>query len=106
MKIYIILIAVFGLIGCGTVKKIFSKDPEYYEKKEEFRPPQPHEIIKNADGTYTVIIDESLNVKPEKEGVSITKWLCSLTFLVATCLVAWHVIRYIYTKELKKGYDR
>ena len=106
MKKYIILIAVFGLIGCGTVKKIFSKDPEYYEKKEEFRPPQPHEIIKNADGTYTVIIDESLNVKPEKEGVNFTKWFCVLGFLGMIVLGVRFLYKDIYEKDLKKGYDR
>lgn len=99
---YLIIPVLLLVFGCGMWKSSEKQEP----KHDPVRPPAPHEIIKNPDGTYTVIIDESLNVKPEKEGVSITKWLCSLTFLVATCLVAWHVIRYIYTKELKKGYDR
>ena len=99
---YSIILALLLAFGCGMWKSSEKQEP----KHDPIRTPAPHEIIKNADGTYTVIIDESLNVKPEKEGVSITKWLCSLTFLVATCLVAWHFMRDGYTKGLKKGYDR
>jgi hypothetical protein len=99
---YLIILSLITVFGCG----MFGDKSEPKRKNDPIRPPAPHEIIKNPDGTYTVIIDESLNVKPDKEGVSITKWLCSLTFLVVTCLGAWRLIKYVYTKELKKGYDK
>ena len=99
---YLIVLGSMVMFGCG----MFGDKPEEEFKEDPHRPPAPHEIIKNADGTYTVIIDESLNVKDDKEGVSITKWLCSLTFLVVTCFGAWHLVRYVYSRELKKGYDR
>lgn len=99
---YFIILALLLAFGCGMWKSSEKQEP----KHDPIRPPAPHEIIKNADGTYTVIIDESLNVKAEKEGVSISKWLCSLTFLVVTCFGAWRFIKHVYSIELKKGYDK
>lgn len=99
---YFIILALLLAFGCGMWKSSEKQEP----KHDPIRPPAPHEIIKNADGTYTVIIDESLNVKAEKGGVSISKWLCSLTFLAVTCFGAWRLIKYVYTIQLKKGYDK
>tara|TARA_B100002019_G_C21230164_1_gene579655 strand:+ start:910 stop:1215 length:306 start_codon:yes stop_codon:yes gene_type:complete len=99
---YLIIISLMFAFGCGML----GGKSETERKEDPVRPPAPHEIIKNADGTYTVIIDESLNVKPEKEGVSFTKWFCVLGFLGATALGARSLYKDIYEKELKKGYDK
>lgn len=99
---YLIIISLIFAFGCGMLA-----DKSDAERKEDpVRPPAPHEIIKNADGTYTVIIDESLNAKPEKEGVSFTKWLCLLGFLSVTALLITFLYKDIYRKDLKKGYDK
>ena len=99
---YLIVLGSMVMFGCG----MFGDKPEEEFKEEPFRPPAPHEIIKNADGTYTVIIDESLNVKPEKEGVNLTKWFCVLGFLGMIVLGVRFLYKDIYEKDLKKGYDR
>ena len=57
---YLIVLGSMVMFGCGML----DDKPEEEFKEDPFRPPAPHEIIKNADGTYTVIIDESLNVEP------------------------------------------
>lgn len=57
---YLIVLGSMVMFGCG----MFGDKPEEEFKEDPHRPPAPHEIIKNADGTYTVIIDESLNVEP------------------------------------------
>lgn len=98
---YCILLFLIVTVGCGMLKS----KPEQEVKEDPIRPPAPHEIIKNPDGTYTVIIDESLNVKSDKQGVSFTKWLCSLSFLAITCIGAWALVKRVYGKELGKGYD-
>ena len=89
-------------MGCGVFNDAFKKK----EPKETLRPPEPHEIVKNPDGTYTVIIDESLNPEEEKEGVNLTKWLCLCGFLIAAGVGVKFLITDIYEKSLKKGYDR
>ena len=99
---YLIVLGSMIMFGCG----MFGDKPEEEFKEDPHRPPAPHEIIKNADGTYTVIIDESLNVKPEKEGVNLTKWFCVLGFLGMIVLGVRFLYKDIYEKDLKKGYDR
>ena len=99
---YLIVLGSMIMFGCG----MFGDKPEEEFKEDPHRPPAPHEIIKNADGTYTVIIDESLNVKPEKEGVNFTKWFCVLGFLGMIVLGVRFLYKDIYEKDLKKGYDR
>ena len=99
---YLIVLGSMIMFGCG----MFGDKPEEEFKEDPHRPPAPHEIIKNADGTYTVIIDESLNVKPEKEGVNFTKWFCVLGFLGMIVLGVRFLYKDIYGKDLKKGYDR
>lgn len=99
---YLIVLGSMVMFGCG----MFGDKPEEEFKEDPHRPPAPHEIIKNADGTYTVIIDESLNVKPEKEGVNFTKWFCVLGFLGMIVLGVRFLYKDIYGKDLKKGYDR
>ena len=99
---YLIVLGSMIMFGCG----MFGDKPEEEFKEDPHRPPAPHEIIKNADGTYTVIIDESLNVKPEKEGVSFIKWFCVLGFLGMIVLGVRFLYKDIYEKDLKKGYDR
>jgi len=99
---YLIVLGSMIMFGCGML----GDKPEEEFKEDPHRPPAPHEIIKNADGTYTVIIDESLNVKPEKEGVNLTKWFCVLGFLVMIVLGVRFLYKDIYEKDLKKGYDR
>ena len=99
---YLIVLGSMVMFGCG----MFGDKPEEEFKEDPHRPPAPHEIIKNADGTYTVIIDESLNVKPEKEGVNLTKWFCVLGFLGMIVLGVRFLYKDIYEKDLKKGYDR
>lgn len=99
---YLIVLGLMIAFGCG----MFGDKPEKEFDEDPMRPPAPHEIVKNPDGTYTVIIDESLGAKPEKEGVSFTKWLCFLGFLSMTVLVVRFLYKDIYGKELKKGYDK
>ncbi len=99
---YLIILGLMAAFGCG----MFSDKPEKEFDEDPIRPPAPHEIIKNADGTYTVIIDVSLGVKPEKEGVSFTKWFCVLGFLGVLILGARFVYKDFYEKELKNGYDK
>jgi len=99
---YLALLVLTLVMGCGILKGAFEKK----EVKETLRPPQPHEIVKNPDGTYTVIIDESLSVEEGKEGVNFTKWLFICGFIVAIGLSVKFLIMDFYEKELKKGYDR
>jgi len=53
---YFVLLVLMLVMGCGILKGVFKEK----EPQETLRPPLPHEIVKNSDGTYTVVIDESL----------------------------------------------
>ena len=63
---YLIVLGSMIMFGCGML----DDKPEEEFKEDPHRPPAPHEIIKNVDGTYTVIIDESLNVEPGREVIN------------------------------------
>ena len=87
MKKYIILFILFLALGCGTVKEFFSKsEPQH----EEMRPPEPHEVILNPDGTYTVKIDDSLN---NKKPVNLSKYFYISGLLIVSGLTARYLLK-------------
>ena len=59
MKYFIILVLLF-VFGCGMWKNSKNKIDDKVVV-DPIRPPAPHEIIENSDGTYSVRIDESLD---------------------------------------------
>tara|TARA_Y100000310_G_C20663671_1_gene806230 strand:- start:497 stop:775 length:279 start_codon:yes stop_codon:yes gene_type:complete len=85
MKKYIIIMSVVvALAGCSTVKKWvgWGEDSEEPKIEETMRPPHPHEVVKNEDGTYTVVLE------PEKSKLtSVWPWVASLVVLVGVSLV-------------------
>ena len=96
----IIVFVLFLALGCGTFKEFFGKE----EPKETLRPPASHEVIENPDGSYTVIIDESLSVKDDN-GVNFTKWLLFCGFIAVIGFIIKVLIVNFYEKRLKDGYD-
>ena len=59
---YLIVLGLMGAFGFwffGDKSELGDK-PEKEFDEDPIRPPAPHEIVRNPDGTYTVQIDPSL----------------------------------------------
>jgi len=86
--ITVILISIWLLAGCGTVKSWLGFNKE--DQQEQLVPPPPEgEVSKNPDGSYD-FSDEQLSGQPRNTWF---KWAALSTFLVGTGLIVRHVVK-------------